>query len=111
MSVRPIYLAHELDAAWIIALWIAIHGGDPSPEVVAARAIAALAQYVNGTAQQAFTFEELKAQFAKLGVIVTERDKQETQSAKLQLQKMDDGDARVSHSPVLFQVRRRDHLH
>lgn len=25
-------LAHELDAAWIIALWKAIHGGDPAPD-------------------------------------------------------------------------------
>src|SRR2546423_13592409 len=24
--------AHQLDAAWIIALWKAIHGGDPAPE-------------------------------------------------------------------------------
>jgi hypothetical protein len=25
-------LAHEPDIAWLIALWIAIHGGDPAPE-------------------------------------------------------------------------------
>lgn len=24
--------AHQLDPAWIIALWLAIHGGDPAPE-------------------------------------------------------------------------------
>ena len=91
MSVRPIDLAHELDAAWIIALWLAINAGHPSPEVVAARAIAALAN-VNGTAQQAFTLEKLKAQFGKIGVTVTERDKHEIQSAPLQ--NMDDGEAR-----------------
>jgi hypothetical protein len=90
---RPIYLAHELDAAWIIALWLAIHGGDPSPEIVAARAIAALAQYVNGTAEQSFTFEELKAQFGKLGVTVTEREK-EASSASAQVRTLDDGEAR-----------------
>jgi hypothetical protein len=28
----PRKLAHELDAAWIIALWKAIHGGDPAPD-------------------------------------------------------------------------------
>ncbi|HYM77217.1 MAG TPA: hypothetical protein VE377_14685 [Candidatus Dormibacteraeota bacterium] len=95
MSIRPVYLAHELDAAWIIALWLAIHGGDPSPEVIAARAIAALAQYVNGTAQQAFTFEELKTQFGKLGVTVTERAKQEAQSVKPQLQVVEEGEPRI----------------
>ena len=25
-------LEHELDISWLIALWFAIHGGDPSPE-------------------------------------------------------------------------------
>jgi hypothetical protein len=94
MSVRPIYLAHELDAAWIIALWLAIHGGDPAPEVVAAQAIAALAQYVNGTRQQTFTFEELKAQFAKLGVGVTEREREAAASAKPQLLMAQEGDDR-----------------
>jgi hypothetical protein len=94
MSVRPIYLAHELDAAWIIALWLAIHGGDPAPEVIAAQAIAALAQYVNGTRQQAFTFEELKTQFAKLGVGVTEREREASASAKPQLLMAQEGDDR-----------------
>lgn len=90
--MRPIYLAHELDAAWTIALWLAIHGGDPAPEIVAAQAIAALAQYVNGTRQETFTFEQLKAQFAKLGVVVTEREKEVESSKGRQLQLMGDGD-------------------
>lgn len=93
MSVRPTDLARELDVAWIIALWLAVHAGDPSPEVVAARAIAALAE-VNGTVQQAFTLEKLKAQFGRLGVTVTERSKQEAQSANFPRQHMDDGEAR-----------------
>ena len=25
-------LAHDIDVAWIIALWLHIHGGDPGPE-------------------------------------------------------------------------------
>jgi hypothetical protein len=31
---RPLHivLAHELDVAWIIALWLAFHDGDPVPE-------------------------------------------------------------------------------
>ena len=32
MKISEITLAHEPDAAWIIALWLAIHGGDPGPE-------------------------------------------------------------------------------
>lgn len=92
--MRPIYLAHELDAAWIIALWIAIHGGDPAPELVAAQAIAALAQYVNGTTQRTFTLEELKVQFAKLGVVVTEREREAPLSAKPQLLMSQEADDR-----------------
>ena len=92
--MRPIYLAHELDAAWIIALWIAIHGGDPAPEVVAAQAIAALAQYVNGTTQPSFTLAELKVQFAKLGVVVTEREREAAASAKPQILMAQEGDDR-----------------
>jgi hypothetical protein len=94
MSVQPTDLAHELDAAWIIALWLAIHGGAAMPEVVAARAIAALAQHVNEPGHQAFAFEELQRQFGKLGVTVTERAKHEAPSAKPRLQIMDDGEAR-----------------
>lgn len=75
MPIREIYLAHELDAAWIIALWKAIHGGDPSPEAVAAEAIAALAQYLRG-AEYSFSFQQLEKQFANLGVQVTERSEE-----------------------------------
>ena len=27
-------LAHELDPAWLIALWLAVHGGDPVPQTI-----------------------------------------------------------------------------
>jgi len=39
---------HELDAAWIIALWLLIHGGDPPPpiEKVALEAIEALSSAI-----------------------------------------------------------------
>src|ERR1039457_206028 len=40
LKEKEIVLAHEPDAAWIIALWKAIHGGDPAPEAVAAGVIA-----------------------------------------------------------------------
>jgi hypothetical protein len=35
MSLKPIKqitAIHENDPEWIIALWLAIHGGDPAPE-------------------------------------------------------------------------------
>ena len=97
MSIRPIYLAHELDAAWIIALWLAIHGGDLSPEVVGAQAIAALAEYVNGMRQQGFAFDELKAQFARLGVTVTEHERVEASSLQPSLQMVQERDDREFH--------------
>jgi len=81
MPIREIYLAHELDAAWIIALWKAIHGGDGGPEQVAAQAIAALAQYVAAPSAVAFTFNELKEQFGKIGIQVTERAEAAAQNA------------------------------
>ena len=81
MNIRELYFAHELDAAWIIALWKAIHGGDGGPEEVAAQAIAALAQYVSRPSEIAFSFNELKAQFGKLGIQVTERTEETAQAA------------------------------
>ena len=35
---KPIQAIHGKDPAWIIALWIAIHGGDPAPEISAQKA-------------------------------------------------------------------------
>ena len=97
MSARPIDLAHELDVAWIIALWLAINGGDPKPEVIAAQAVAATAHYVNGTGRPFFGFEQLKAQFGELGVTMTERTKHEASSGTPQPWKLDDGEAREFH--------------
>ena len=39
LKEKELVLAHEPDAAWIIALWKAIHTGDPAPEEVAANVI------------------------------------------------------------------------
>ena len=36
---KPIVAIHKNDPQWIIALWLAIHGGDPAPEVIATRQI------------------------------------------------------------------------
>lgn len=66
-----IVLAHEPDAAWIIALWKAIHGGDPAPEAVAAGVIAAMAPYLREFGQT-FTAQQMEAGFEHLGVKVTQ---------------------------------------
>lgn len=36
MARRPITAVHVNDPGWIIALWLAIHGGDPAPEHISA---------------------------------------------------------------------------
>lgn len=39
MAIRKrITAIHAKDPSWIIALWIAIHGGDPAPQVSAKKA-------------------------------------------------------------------------
>lgn len=63
--------AHALDAAWIIALWKAIHGGDQGPEQIALEAIAALsgtltAQSVGEVAESSFV--ELQTRLKEIGV-------------------------------------------
>jgi hypothetical protein len=32
-KLRPIVADHKNDPQWIIELWLAIHGGDPAPNV------------------------------------------------------------------------------
>ena len=68
---REIVLAHEPDAAWIIALWKAIHGGDPAPETVAAGVIAAMAPYLREFGET-FTVQKMEAGFETLGVKATQ---------------------------------------
>ena len=63
-------LTHELDAAWIIALWKAIHGGDPAPELVAAQAIAVLAPYAART-ESSLTFAQLQKQLGAANIELT----------------------------------------
>ena len=57
---KPITAIHANDPEWIIALWIAIHGGDPAPELsqaaiqkAAAGAIRALATRLDPAQQKA----------------------------------------------------------
>jgi hypothetical protein len=66
MSVRQLQFTHELDAAWIMALWKAIHGGDPGPEQIAVQAIAALSRYV-GVAEQPFNMDHARKEMERIG--------------------------------------------
>jgi hypothetical protein len=112
MPIREIYRAHELDGAWIIALWRAIHGGDGDPEQVAAQAIAALAQYVSALAQASFSCNERKAQFGKLGVQVTRAHRGGwTCRRKTAFCQVRGRRARIPHSSVLLRIQRRHFLH
>ena len=71
MLVRNFVFAHEPDAAWIIALWFHVYGGDPSIERIAASAVAALAPYLK-TSPESFTGKQVAAGFEALGVKVTQ---------------------------------------
>lgn len=73
MNVRQITLAHELDAAWIIALWKMIHGGDPAPETVAVEVVTAMTPFLKGAANS-LTFQQLEKQFNNIGVQVTDSE-------------------------------------
>ncbi len=71
-AARP--LAHDLDAAWLIALYHAIHGGDP-PETaadvatIAGQMIARLSTFAFGTADTA-SVDALRARLADFNVRV-----------------------------------------
>ena len=54
MPTRDPRLVQGLDIAWIIELWRALHGGDPTPEVVAAEVIAALTPYLDSLSGSCF---------------------------------------------------------
>src|ERR1044071_8623313 len=68
---KAVRLAPELDAAWIIALWLAIHGGDPAPEQIAVEAIAALSRTLTAHSGEAIaesSFAELQTRLKEIGV-------------------------------------------
>jgi hypothetical protein len=48
--LKPIVGIHKNDPEWIIALWIAIHGGDPAPEISAQKAQLAAAEAIRALA-------------------------------------------------------------
>ena len=50
--LKPIVGIHKKDIEWIIALWIAIHGGDPAPEISPQKAEAAATEAILGLASR-----------------------------------------------------------
>ena len=81
-------LAHELDAAWIIALWKAIHGGDPSPIEADARAVelvAELANHLGRTIGHGAAPLTLHAFEARLRVLGLHMDRHEATGAQAQV--------------------------
>lgn len=62
MPPKSIVAIHKNDVQWIIALWLAIHGGDPAPEIsvqkagaIAAEAIRGLTAYLDAGKAKAVT--------------------------------------------------------
>ena len=58
---KSIVAIHKNDPQWIISLWLAIHGGDPAPEIIpvgqvekiATAAIRSLSAYLPAAKQKA----------------------------------------------------------
>lgn len=74
MALGNRVLAHELDAAWIIALWKLIHGGDPGPlddRAVAGNIVAALAPVLAGEPAASLTVGALKERFQRIGTEIS----------------------------------------
>jgi hypothetical protein len=48
--MKPIVAIHRNDPQWIIALWLAIHGGDPAPEISVEKQRAVSAEIIRAVA-------------------------------------------------------------
>jgi hypothetical protein len=74
ITLTELEYTHELDISWIIALWRAIHGGDPGPEAIdrtTAALAGALAAHLAETARSApLTAERLTESLGSIGVEV-----------------------------------------
>lgn len=64
--LKPIVGIHRNDPEWIIALWLAIHGGDPVPEISAQKAELAASQAIRALAGRLAPSQQ-KAVVAALG--------------------------------------------
>ena len=81
--MEDLIFTHEPDIAWLIALWIAIHRGDPAPEApiavdptttLLATALSTRLQEVHGVSSM--TFESVRAGLEKIGVAAREEKAQ-----------------------------------
>lgn len=87
-KLKKLRFSHALDAAWIIALWKAIHGGDPSPIQIAVEAIAALSGTLTNQSEGAISessIVELQTRLKEIGVelhVDTKAGKKVTASAQ-----------------------------
>ncbi len=72
ITLTELEFAHELDISWIIALYRAIHGGDPGPEAIdptTAALAGALAAHLAETSQrEALTNERLAERLGSVGI-------------------------------------------
>jgi len=87
MATPILKFAHIPDIAWIIALWKAIHGGDPAPDdqVAAAKILAAAAGYLSGQATNPVAVETLAKRFKAMGTEVTVAEAEMPRTERLQM--------------------------
>jgi hypothetical protein len=71
MSIKPIKLDHIPDIAWIIALWKAIHGGDPAERDVAVAIGEEVVRFLGGKAGTAVEVSKLENGFKAIGLSMT----------------------------------------
>jgi hypothetical protein len=85
---NPSPISPDLDAAWIMTLWKAIHGGDPSPEQIALQAISALSATLTGnlapSSEAAFT--QFQTRLKEIGIDIR-KQKRADERAEMPLQK------------------------
>jgi hypothetical protein len=67
MARRPITAIHKNDPGWIIALWLAIHGGDPAPEHIGQAEVSRAATAIIRELAQHLDAAHAKAVTAALG--------------------------------------------
>jgi hypothetical protein len=86
LKLEEIVVAHEPDIAWIIALWLAIHGGDGGPtEVIevdetSALLAATLSSHLAEThGLGAVTIDGLRERLGGAGIVVREGADEEAQ--------------------------------
>jgi hypothetical protein len=85
-KISPSPVAPDLDAAWIMTLWKAIHGGDPTPEQIALQAISALSSTLAGNAAPSSeaTFAQFQTRLKEIGIDLRKPRAQERMETPIQ---------------------------